>query len=231
MTKLYRRNNMKNHSLLSVILVSISVILLGTSILVHHKSEKELTSHRIEYKAAQRELKEAKTNYTKYKGKLNREYQKGAVRSPNAKVRSVANNDINLHIANQKANQFFDIFYTFSNQKDYRNRSDKLLNKKLITAEYAKDKSTFDDGKDTEGGDYIGSLKLSSRFIQAAAFQSKTVRNQLLTVVTFESWFGDKEPATTNILYKVNYDGKNKQISHVEKVMVLHNSANLDNLE
>lgn len=222
---------MKNHSLLLTTLVCLSVILMGTSILAHHKSEKELTSHRIEYKAAQRELKESKTYYTNYKDKLNREYQKGAVRSSNAKVRSVAKNDINLRIANQKVNQFFNVFYTFSSQKDYRNRPDKLLNKKLITAEYAKDKSTFDDGRDTEGGDYIGSLKLSSRFIQATAFQSKTVRNQLLTVVTFESWFEDKEPATTNILYKVNYDGKNMKISHVEKVMVLHNSANLDNLD
>jgi hypothetical protein len=204
---------------------------MGASILVHHKSEKELSNHRIEYKAAQRELNESKTDYTNYKNRLNREYQKDAVRSPNAKVRSVAKNDTNVRIANQKVNQFFNVFYTFSSQKDYQNRSAKLLNKKLITAEFAKDKSTFDGGRDTEGGDYIGSLKLSSRFIQAAAFQSKTVRNQLLTVVTFESWFEDKQPATTNILYKVNYDGKTKKISHVEKVMVLHNSANLDNLD
>lgn len=165
------------------------------------------------------ELKALKAKYADKYTKVNHEATLKAKKSSNPALRTVANQNINYEKVNSVATKFFNIYYTFSDTKEYLARANKL--KDIITPSIKNDKEIFDNGKDSTGGDYIKSTGLQSEFDTAEAYlsQSSNTKAQALVKVTNTAWTSSRSNSGSIIhYYDLTYDTTTQKISSLKLV-------------
>ena len=120
-------------------------------------------------------------------------------------------------------NQVFSILYTFSDYQSY-NRRQKLL-EKYLSKQLQQDNRLFAKPVDSSGGDYIGTLKISSKFVNSEVYlmpQANLDTVSSLVLVTYRAQTGDQEAGVGTGVYEVNYDLKSKQFTEINQVTRLN---------
>lgn len=120
-------------------------------------------------------------------------------------------------------NQVFSILYTFSDYQSY-NRRQKLL-EKYLSKQLQQDNRLFAKPVDSSGGDYIGTLKISSKFVNSEVYlmpQANLDTVSSLVLVTYRAQTGNQEAGVGTGVYEVNYDLKSKQFTEINQVTRLN---------
>ncbi|GET05656.1 hypothetical protein SY212_06860 [Ligilactobacillus agilis] len=120
-------------------------------------------------------------------------------------------------------NQVFSILYTFSDYQSY-NRRQKLL-EKYLSKQLQQDNRLFAKPVDSSGGDYIGTLKISSKFVNSEVYlmpQANLDTVSSLVLVTYRAQTGDQEAGVGTGVYEVNYNLKSKQFTEINQVTRLN---------
>lgn len=120
-------------------------------------------------------------------------------------------------------NQVFSILYTFSDYQSY-NRRQKLL-EKYLSKQLQQDNRLFAKPVDSSGGDYIGTLKISSKFVNSEVYlmlQANLDTVSSLVLVTYRAQTGNQEAGVRTGVYEVNYDLKSKQFTEINQVTRLN---------
>lgn len=120
-------------------------------------------------------------------------------------------------------NQVFSILYTFSDYQSY-NRRQKLL-EKYLSKQLQQDNRLFAKPVDSSGGDYIGTLKISSKFVNSEVYlmpQANLDTASSLVLVTYRAQTRDQEAGMGTGVYEVNYDLKSKRFTEINQVTRLN---------
>ena len=120
-------------------------------------------------------------------------------------------------------NQVFSILYTFSDYQSY-NRRQKLL-EKYLSKQLQQDNRLFAKPVDSSGGDYIGTLKINSKFVNSEVYlmpQANLDTVSSLVLVTYRAQTGDQEAGVGTGVYEVNYNLKSKQFTEINQVTRLN---------
>ena len=120
-------------------------------------------------------------------------------------------------------NQVFSILYTFSDYQSY-NRRQKLL-EKYLSKQLQQDNLLFAKPVDSSGGDYIGTLKISSKFVNSEVYlmpQANLDTVSSLVLVTYRARTGNQEAGVGTGVYEVNYNLKSKQFTEINQVTRLN---------
>lgn len=120
-------------------------------------------------------------------------------------------------------NQVFSILYTFSDYQSY-NRRQKLL-EKYLSKQLQQDNRLFAKPVDSSGGDYIGTLKISSKFVNSEVYlmpQANLDTVSSLVLVTYRAQTGNQEAGVGTGVYEVNYNLKSKQFTEINQVTRLN---------
>lgn len=120
-------------------------------------------------------------------------------------------------------NQVFSILYTFSDYQSY-NRRQKLL-EKYLSKQLQQDNRLFAKPVDSSGGDYIGTLKISSKFVNSEVYlmpQANLDTVSSLALVTYRAQTGNQEAGVGTGVYEVNYDLKSKRFTEINQVTRLN---------
>ena len=120
-------------------------------------------------------------------------------------------------------NQVFSILYTFSDYQSY-NRRQKLL-EKYLSKQLQQDNRLFAKPVDSSGGDYIGTLKISSKFVNSEVYlmpQANLDTASSLVLVTYRAQTRDQEAGVGTGVYEVNYNLKSKQFTEINQVTRLN---------
>ena len=120
-------------------------------------------------------------------------------------------------------NQVFSILYTFSDYQSY-NRRQKLL-EKYLSKQLQQDNLLFAKPVDSSGGDYIGTLKISSKFVNSEVYlmpQANLDTVSSLVLVTYRAQTGNQEAGVGTGVYEVNYNLKSKQFTEINQVTRLN---------
>lgn len=120
-------------------------------------------------------------------------------------------------------NQVFSILYTFSDYQSY-NRRQKLL-EKYLSKQLQQDNRLFAKPVDSSGGDYIGTLKISSKFVNSEVYlmpQANLDTVSSLVLVTYRAQTGNQEAGAGTGVYEVNYNLKSKQFTEINQVTRLN---------
>lgn len=120
-------------------------------------------------------------------------------------------------------NQVFSILYTFSDYQSY-NRRQKLL-EKYLSKQLQQDNRLFAKPVDSSGGDYIGTLKISSKFVNSEVYlmpQANLDTVSSLVLVTYRAQTGNQEVGVGIGVYEVNYNLKSKQFTEINQVTSLN---------
>lgn len=120
-------------------------------------------------------------------------------------------------------NQVFSILYTFSDYQSY-NRRQKLL-EKYLSKQLQQDNRLFAKPVDSSGGDYIGTLKISSKFVNSEVYlmpQANLDTVSSLVLVTYRAQTGNQEVGVGTGVYEVNYNLKSKQFTEINQVTSLN---------
>ncbi|GET13102.1 hypothetical protein SN811_16020 [Ligilactobacillus agilis] len=120
-------------------------------------------------------------------------------------------------------NQVFSILYTFSDYQSY-NRRQKLL-EKYLSKQLQQDNRLFAKPVDSSGGDYIGTLKISSKFVNSEVYlmpQANLDTVSSLVLVIYRAQTGNQEAGVGTGVYEVNYNLKSKQFTEINQVTRLN---------
>lgn len=120
-------------------------------------------------------------------------------------------------------NQVFSILYTFSDYQSY-NRRQKLL-EKYLSKQLQQDNRLFAKPVDSSGGDYIGTLKISSKFVNSEVYlmpQANLDTVSSLVLVTYRAQTENQEAGVGTGVYEVNYNLKSKQFTEINQVTRLN---------
>ncbi|MBD5430511.1 hypothetical protein [Lactobacillus sp.] len=210
----------KKSSVVQIILAVLSVAVIVFSIYgvvnVYHSRVallKQVNQSSTQLKAAQ----------TAYKDKVQAISNQTIVEAKSSKdpaVRSVAVQNTNYDKVTKVSNQFFRYYYTWGNSKTYLARKNKV--KDITTASIRNNKSIFDDGKDSTGGNFIKSLGSHSEFDKASAYMTQNSGStvQALVKVVNTGWTTDTEdnPGQSTHYYDLTYDLKTNKISNLKLV-------------
>lgn len=158
-------------------------------------------------------------SFDKYKAKVDNQAITQATSSTNDLVKAVGVSHEQYFVANDLISNFLKVYLTWNNSKEYQARSKKLS--PYITQELADNKTVFDNGKDTTGGNYIKSLQLKSTYLSSKT-QTTTEGDGdnlvVLTRVNQKSWYGNDVDKSGNAegYYKFTINTKDKKISNLE---------------
>ena len=120
-------------------------------------------------------------------------------------------------------NQVFSILYTFSDYQSYNRRQKKK--KKYLSKQLQQDNRLFAKPVDSSGGDYIGTLKISSKFVNSEVYlmpQANLDTVSSLVLVTYRAQTGNQEAGVGTGVYEVNYNLKSKQFTEINQVTRLN---------
>lgn len=122
-----------------------------------------------------------------------------------------------------QTDQIFESLYTFSDYQSYLQRQKQL--KKWFTPELLKDPKLFAKPVDSSGGDYIGTLKLSSTYGGSETF-TKPELNQngelvALVKVTYHAKNGDHATGVGRAIYQVSYNLQRRKFTQVQQITKL----------
>lgn len=169
-------------------------------------------------------LKNAKNEFKQKMEQVDTEAFKKALNDQDQSVKSIALHNSNYITLNSAAKSFFETYYTWNNSGDYLKRGEKLVSKGIISSELAANKTVFDDGKDTTGGDYIKNTGLTSRYVDSKAFletESDTNITALVKVVNSSSFSNGKNSGEATHYYQISYDKNSKNITNMSLVLTI----------
>lgn len=158
-----------------------------------------------------------KSAYEKYKEEVNKKFYLDANNSNNKLVQQVSAHNSSYIIMDNLSKEFFKTYLTWSNSEDYNSRANKLGN--VADSSLLDNKTIFDNGKDSTGGDYIKSLDLQSAFVDS---EVSLIDNQSgIVKVTYNSWYGKKSNSgETTQYYLVSFDRDNQKINNITAVYI-----------
>lgn len=173
-----------------------------------------------------KKVKIERTKFYKYKQNIERQAILDAPQSTNEYIRAVGVSHEQYSNANNLVSSFLKVYLTWNNSKEYQERSSKLLN--LITPELATNKTVFDNGKDTTGGNYIKSLGLKSIYLSSKSQTTTETDNDnliVLTKATQKSWYGSdvSKSGDNESYYKFTINTKENKITDLQ---ILSSSVN-----
>lgn len=143
-----------------------------------------------------------------------------AIKSTDKLPKAVAQQNIAYTKLNSAANKFFGVYYSWKNSSQYLARADKLDG--LISDGLKHNKSIFDDGKDSAGGDYIKTTGIKARYTASETYiESANTASDLrgIVKVVYRGWFNDDTPSMAVRYYTMNYNAKTNQITSIKLML------------
>lgn len=156
----------------------VSVVFLVSGIVAFKRSMDYHTKLVADNVSLTKDLKKIKKDYRRKLVNVNNTFNVQGRDSKNPKIRAVAANNYYQREISQYAQEFFSIYYTWHNTKEYLKRKELL--KPLITTELANNKSIFDDGKDDTGHDFIKASGIKSDFVKSQTDIEADVSGKLI---------------------------------------------------
>ena len=96
---------------------------------------------------------------------------------------------------------------------------------KYLSKQLQQDNRLFAKPVDSSGGDYIGTLKISSKFVNSEVYlmpQANLDTVSSLVLVTYRAQTGNQEAGVGTGVYEVNYNLKSKQFTEINQVTRLN---------
>lgn len=213
-----------------IILLPISLIItLFIGYTLYNQVENR-TNLKNELNQTTKQLNNEKSKYNAREKAVNQEAMVEASKSDDPSLNTVSTQNADYQKVQKVSTQFFSQYYAWSDTKSYLDRVNKVSS--IITPELAKDKSVFDDGKDTTGGDFIKATGVKSEFQSADAYMTVDINEkvQALVKVTNLSWYNDnrQDAGTAVHYYDLTYDLKTNKISSL-KMVINQKSGSEDN--
>lgn len=218
----------KNYDSLKLPCLIIAIILLVASIIGITLTYQKRVALLKEVTRSEMKLKVSKSKYHEKEKEVNEEAKKEAEISKNPAINTVAKQLNNSSQITKTANQFFDIYYTWSDYSEYMKRAKKAS--KIITTGLSKNKEIFDNGKDTTGGNIIQNEQLHSEFESAKAYlsQSHGSTARALVKVINSAWYGDGKAnaGDSTHYYDLVYNLETNKISALKLVFTESSDGN-----
>ncbi|MGY0270187.1 hypothetical protein ACW2AE_00130 [Limosilactobacillus fermentum] len=126
----------------------------------------------------------------------------------------------------QTVNKFFNVVFTFSNNKEYLARANKA--KAYATDDVLKNQKLFNDGKDSTGHSYVDSADLSVSFDNASVANSVVANDGTMTgyvTVRYYAQTGDSTPGISTVAFLVTYNSKTNLLTKVTQLGSLSNES------
>lgn len=213
---------MDKHTKLSFVWIILALMTICVTSFGISKNIKTRTSIVRQERASSQQLKDSKAAYLQKKNIVNKAVINQSLNSNNDVLKSVAEQNVNNKTINQVAKRFFTTYYTWSDYKSYMDRANKLQN--IITPELKNNKSIFDDGKDSTGGNYLKNTGIQSEFDSSVAYlsQSSDSTAQALVKVVNTSWYAGQRnnSGQSTRYYDLTYNLKNHKISDLKQVLI-----------
>lgn len=198
------------------VICCVVVILLGFFAIKHNiqQGAQEVNHVRCLEKKSNTKLQQEKNKYYKNYKKYKSLAAQKAYLNKDQKVRDYYKDFTEDQLIRKRSRQFFSIYLSWSNSRDYLQRAHKL--DKIITPQLAQDKNIFDNGKDVTGHNIIKNLGLHSRLNDLTIYSNNQMSSNKIALVKVvqESWRQDENPGLSNSFYllQINSDALIDQV-------------------
>ncbi|TPR49269.1 hypothetical protein DY037_05665 [Apilactobacillus micheneri] len=229
------RLNTKQKDGLTISAYVIIVLLVVISLLIaflHVRGEKNQAFKQLH--SQQATSKQLKTDYTNKYDKLFDNYRTNITSNKDPKINSLTLNNQNYDNANNTLDKFFNIYFTYNNEKEFNQRKTTLLKDDLITHHFA-NTSNFIAPKDKSGASYIDGAGLSSSYndvsVYSNQFSTKADNISVLARVSFASKYRDSWTNYATNIYRVDYNQKNGSVNDITKLTTTNSKSVATNNE
>lgn len=203
-------NKMENKIIIGLISLIVVLCISWIALRIHNVgtiNENKILEKQVEKKELEYNTKSKRKQF---------DYLKNHINDSNYDIQALARLNVGQNSLQKISDNFFSIYYTFDNGKDYESRANRLA--PVIDEKVKKDTKIFDSGKDIDGRSMVDVLGLSSKLTNVDAYIISNDGNKIEGIVRadYTASYKNGTSGSGYSWYGITYNSKENKITELK---------------
>lgn len=203
-------NKMENKIIIGLISLIVVLCISWIALRIHNVgtiNENKMLEKQVEKKESEYNTKSKRKQFI---------YLKNHINDSNDDIQALARLNVGQNSLQKISDNFFSVYYTFDNGKDYESRANRLA--PVIDEKVKKDTKIFDSGKDIDGRSMVDVLGLSSKLTNVDAYIISNDGNKIEGIVRadYTASYKNGTSGSGYSWYGITYNSKENKITELK---------------
>lgn len=203
-------NKMENKIIIGLISLIVVLCISWIALRIHNVgtiNENKMLEKQVEKKESEYNTKSKRKQFI---------YLKNHINDSNDDIQALARLNVGQNSLQKISDNFFSVYYTFDNGKDYESRANRLA--PIIDEKVKKDTKIFDSGKDIDGRSMVDVLGLSSKLTNVDAYIISNDGNKIEGIVRadYTASYKNGTSGSGYSWYGITYNSKENKITELK---------------